>query len=195
MSFFPCRCASAAARSAARSPGRRRSRLAPFEDKSLFAGLAVPQGGHRQPPGAGRPRHARPRRRTCGRGCRTARRSSPRASSARARSSSSTSPPTPTGRTCRCPASSWRCCAASPRSAPASPTAARRRRIRRQAAAAPEQPHGAAAAADARRLRHPEAAAADRAARAGSQGARPRSRASIIRPATTAPAALRAPST
>ncbi len=89
----------------------------------------------------------------CGRGCRTARRSSPRASSARARSSCSTSPPIPTGRTCRCRVCSSRCCAASPRSAPASPTAAGD-----SGAAAKHgrsgDAHGAAAAADARRLRH-----------------------------------------
>ena len=72
------RCASAAARSAARCRGRRRSRWRRSATTSLFAGLPVPPEVLVSQPGAGRSGRARPRRARCGRASRTARRWSPR---------------------------------------------------------------------------------------------------------------------
>ena len=112
----PCRCVSAAVRSAARCRGRRRNRWRRSRRSSLFAGLPVPPevtvnrqvladpamlGPERARVGAAEGRHAARHR---------------RASAARARSSCSTSPPTRIGRTCRCRDCSSRCCAASRRS-------------------------------------------------------------------------------
>ena len=100
--------------------------FSPFTRESPFFGLDDPGRSRRAPPDPRRARR-RPRREDLGGARRTARRSSRPASAARASSCSSTSPPTRPGRTCRSPACSSTCCAASSRS-PARPRTSAPRR-------------------------------------------------------------------
>ena len=155
-----CGCAGAAARSAARCPGRAPRTLAPFDRASPFYGLTLPKdvGGH--PPASGRARR-RPVRARPGPRWPTARRSSPPSGADRGSWCSCTSRPTRPGRTCRSPACSWRCCAdrgAGRHGRRAGRTSGRRRRGR------------GLAAAHARRVRRVPHSARDGPARSRSDG-------------------------
>ena len=132
-------CWAATASSAARCPGASRPGSPPFPPSSPFAGLPVPAEVKvtRQVLAEPSADLAEPYLGHAGRRHPAGHRGARRAPAA---SCCSTSPPTPTGRTCRCPACSWRCCAAWWRCRPAWPSAAgqrsRWRRPRRWTASA-----------------------------------------------------------
>ena len=107
--------------SAARCPGASRPGWRAFPPGSPFAGLAVPADVRVTRPGAGRAGRASGRGQTWARAGRRHAAGDRGAARAPGASCCSTSPPTPTGRTCRCRACSSRCCAGWWRCRPASP--------------------------------------------------------------------------
>ena len=106
------RCATANARSAARCPGPTPQPVAEFPATGPFADLHAADRGDRQAAGAGRA-DARPRRAHLGEPCRRHAAGHRRTGATRARSCCSMSRRRRHGRTCRSPAPSSRCCAAS----------------------------------------------------------------------------------